>query len=308
MIGLFNKAKVRKNTATAIYCEYAYLGIAMFIFYIIVAAAVNLLTDIDLYNNFIIFMLFFCVTFVFLWGTSTHYVINDRYAFSRIGFSFNRIKLQDIHFCTLINNHIALYRSNGREIKLDFSKGTNSDSKLFLDKLRKHNIRITYVQTNGHGAPVSFPWDEFVMRKTLAFPEYLSFIFIFFFLFVCLFSSFDEIDLSQRHIVLLFLSVICIVNFINASFVRIKVSYDGLRVKSILGTKFIPFSQISNAKTQDITVNVFNRMRMNVEALFLYDDDKLIKIPCKITRNYTNYDLLITSLHNHGIKTAMAAG
>ena len=305
MIGFFNKAKIRNNTATAVYCEYSYLGIAMLIFYIIVATAVNYLTDIDLYNNFIIFMLFFCVTSVFLWGTSSHYVINDRYAFSRIGFNFNRIKLHDIRFCTLINDHITLYRSNGKELRLDFSKGKNHDSNLFLDKLRKHNIRITYVQTNGHGNPVSFPWDEFVMRKTLAFPEYMSFIFVFLFLVFVLSSSFDDAHLSPKNIVLLFLSVISIVSCINAFFVRIKVSYDGLRVKSFFRTKFIPFSQISNAQTQVVAVNELDRMRMYVEALFLYHDDKLIKIPCKITRYYTNYDLLITSLHNHGIKTTM---
>lgn len=303
MIKFFNKAKLRNNTATAAYCEYSYVGIIMLICYIIIAVAINHLTNIDLYNNFIIFVLFFSVTFVFLWGTSSHYVINDRYVFSRIGFSFNLIKLQDIHFCTLLNNHITLYRLNGNEIRLDFSNGTNSDSNLFIDKLQKHNILITHVQTTGHGNPVSFPWDEFVMRKTLAFPDYMNFIFAFFFFIVFLSYTFDKVDLSPRNIVLLLLSVICITQYINALFIKINVSHDGLKVKNFLGTKFIPFGQISNAKTQKITVSGFERMHIHVEALFLYHDDKLIKIPCKITRYYTNYDLLIASLHNHGIQT-----
>ena len=305
MAGLFNKAKIRNNKVSAVYCEYWYLGIAMFVFYIIIAAVVNQTTDMDLYINLIVFMLFFFVTFVFLWGTSFHYVINDRYVFSRNGMSFNRIKMQDIHFCTFINNHITLYRTDDREIRLDFSKATNSDVNLFLDTLRKHNIRITYVQTNGHGNPVSFPWDEFIMRKTLAFPEYMSFIIVFIFIALFLSSSFEEFEFTPRRIGLLILSLICVVNCINAFLIRIQVSHDGIRVKSLFRTKYVPFSQISNAKTQEIAVRGFERMQLQVEAIFLYHDDMLIKIPCKITRYYTNYDLLITSLHNHGIKTAM---
>ena len=305
MLNFFYKPKVRDHKVSARSNDNKFLGIFIFCVFAFVMFVVNKTTDMDLISNIIFGSLFFIVGFPLCFGLSSYYVVHDDYIFSREGFKFKKIRIQDLYYCCRNRKHFSFISRTDKEITFNFSIFEEHVEEIFLTRLHRNRINYSIINPSGKGKAIFLPYYDFIMKKTFSFSEAFnncfSFMFIIFFV-GCLKEQLELGNITIGLITSFLLVIYGVFKFINKAFRKIHVSNEGILVHNLTKKAFVSFNDITKAETIMVSYGGGKgSLSYQVEHLVLYHEDDPISMPLPISRDFTHFDILLGVLHNHGI-------